>query len=93
MSTWKDLAYTAFVTVPSFIVGITILSYSVNAVAVGGALIRLPLCCALNACGDDLFLMFLPFSKKKGKCSCSSSHCSQKGASGEKVYVGMAALS
>lgn len=93
VSIWKDWAYTAFLTVPSFTVGITMLSYPAYAIAVGGELIRPPLCCAWNACGDDLFLTFLPFSKKKGKYSHSSSHCSQKGASGEKVYVRMSALS
>lgn len=54
-----------------------------------------PLCCALNACGDYLFiylfLTFLPFSEKKGKYSHSSSHHFQKGASEEKVYVLMPA--
>lgn len=68
MSIWKDRAYTAFLTVPSFNVGITILSYPINAIAVvirppyGG---KKPLYCASNASGDDLFPMFLPFSKKK----------------------------
>lgn len=95
MSIWKDRAYTAFLTVPSFNVGITILSYPINAIAVvirppyGG---KKPLYCASNASGDDLFPMFLPFSKKKEKYSHSSSHCSQKGGSGE-IYVIMPALS
>lgn len=89
VSIWKDWAYAVFLSV--LLLTSPVLSYPVNATAVEGPVIWTPywgkksLCCRLNACEDELLLTFLPFSKKKGKYSCSY-HCSHKGASGDQGY-------